>query len=198
MSKKHVILCVDDEPKVLEGLVPTLSQKYLVKTAPSGAAALDILRNTPTVSVIISDMRMPNMNGAQFLSASRLIAPNARRMLLTGHADIPTALAAVNEGGICRFLTKPCPLAEVIAAIEEGIADALVKPARRAAILEAAFALTCSETDIAQRIVEGESAKLIAASRGVAVGTVRAQIKTIMAKFGVNRQVELVVRLSQL
>jgi DNA-binding CsgD family transcriptional regulator len=70
--------------------------------------------------------------------------------------------------------------------------------ARRAAILQAAYALTSAETDIAQLLAEGQSAELIAANRRVAVGTVRAQIKSIMTKLGVGRQVELVVRLGQL
>ena len=123
MSNSHVILCVDDEPQILEALAPTLKRKYVVKTAPSGSVALDILRTTSDVTVIISDMRMPSMNGAQFLSASRQIVPNARRILLTGHADVPTALAAVNEARIWRFLTKPCSVEEVVEAIEEAIAE---------------------------------------------------------------------------
>jgi DNA-binding CsgD family transcriptional regulator len=69
---------------------------------------------------------------------------------------------------------------------------------RRAAVLQAAYALTPAEIRIAQLLAEGQSAELIAARRGVAVGTVRAQIKTIMAKVGVRRQVELVVRLTEL
>jgi DNA-binding CsgD family transcriptional regulator len=69
---------------------------------------------------------------------------------------------------------------------------------RRAAILQAAYELTSAETDIAQLLAEGQSADLIAANRGVAVGTVRAQIKAIMTKLGVNRQVELAVRLGRL
>jgi DNA-binding NtrC family response regulator len=134
MSNSHVILLVDDEPRILEALTPTLTQKYLVKTAPSGSVALDILRTTPAVAVIISDMRMPSMNGAQFLSASRQIVPNARRILLTGYADVPTALAAVNEGGICRFLTKPCPVEEIVEAIEEAIAEYDAEVRERTAI----------------------------------------------------------------
>jgi DNA-binding CsgD family transcriptional regulator len=70
--------------------------------------------------------------------------------------------------------------------------------ARRAAVLQAMYALTSAEIQIAQHLAEGQSADLIAARRGVAIGTVRAQIKTIMAKVGVRRQVELVVRLTEL
>jgi DNA-binding CsgD family transcriptional regulator len=70
--------------------------------------------------------------------------------------------------------------------------------ARRAAFLQSAYGLTSAETEIAQNLADGQSTDAIAAERGVTVGTVRAQIKTIMAKLGVSRQVELVVRLSQL
>jgi len=70
--------------------------------------------------------------------------------------------------------------------------------ARRAAILEAAYGLTAAEADVAQHLAQGKTPELIAMSRGVALGTVRAQIKTIMAKMGVGRQVELIVRLTQL
>jgi predicted signal transduction protein with EAL and GGDEF domain len=118
----------------LEGLALTLGRQYQIKTAPSGKAALEILREMPQMTVIISDMRMPNMNGAQFLAASRQIAPNARRILLTGHADVATAILAVNEGAIFRFLTKPCPSAKLIEAVEAAIADLDDEALERSAI----------------------------------------------------------------
>jgi DNA-binding CsgD family transcriptional regulator len=69
---------------------------------------------------------------------------------------------------------------------------------RRSAILQAAYELTSAETEIAQLLADGRSAEFISTNRGVVVGTVRAQIKAIMTKLGVSRQVELVVRLGQL
>ena len=123
LKSQHSILCVDDEPHILEGLTLTLGRLYHIKTAGSGKAALDILRAMPLTTIIISDMRMPGMNGAQFLAASRQIAPNARRILLTGYADVATAILAVNEGAIFRFLTKPCPGPELIEAVDAAIAD---------------------------------------------------------------------------
>lgn len=119
----HGILCVDDEPAILEALALTLGHRYQVEMAPSGKSALEILSAMPDPAVIISDMRMPSMNGAQFLAASRKIAPNARRILLTGHANTASAILAVNEGGIFRFLTKPCPFATLVEAVEAAIAD---------------------------------------------------------------------------
>jgi FixJ family two-component response regulator len=103
------VLCVDDEPNVLEGLVLHLRRRYDVETATSGAAGLDALRRRPDTAVVVSDMRMPAMDGAAFLRAVRDVAPEATRILLTGHADLDSAIAAVNEGQLFRFLTKPCP-----------------------------------------------------------------------------------------
>lgn len=114
---KPRILCVDDEPQVLEGLELNLRRHYLVEKATSGAAALELLTRQSDVAVIISDMRMPGMDGATFLARSRQIAPDAVRLLLTGQAEMHSAIAAVNEGQIFRFLTKPCPPSTLLAAV---------------------------------------------------------------------------------
>jgi CheY-like chemotaxis protein len=103
------VLCVDDEPYVLEGLRLHLRRGFELVTASGGAEALRIIERSPSFSVILSDMRMPGMDGATFLSYARRIAPDTVRVLLTGHADVDSALAAVNQGEIYRFLTKPCP-----------------------------------------------------------------------------------------
>lgn len=112
------ILCVDDEKAVLDGLSLHLRRRYDVVTAQSGAAGLEALERDPSIAVIMSDMRMPGMDGAEFLSRARKVAPNAVRLLLTGQADMASAIAAVNEGQIFRFLTKPCPPASVMAAVD--------------------------------------------------------------------------------
>ncbi|MBK6685749.1 MAG: response regulator [Deltaproteobacteria bacterium] len=102
------VLCVDDEPKVLEGLQRTLGLVFDVETATSGAEGLEkvILGN---FDVVVSDMRMPNMDGAAFLSKAKERAPDTERILLTGQADLRSTVAAINGGGIFRFLSKPCP-----------------------------------------------------------------------------------------
>jgi response regulator RpfG family c-di-GMP phosphodiesterase len=111
------VLCVDDEPHVLEGLRDSLRRSFEVDVAESGAAALALLEQDPDAyAVVISDMRMPGMSGAAFLSQARRVAPNAVRLLLTGHADLDAAIAAVNDGQLFRFLTKPCPRQELLRA----------------------------------------------------------------------------------
>jgi len=111
------VLCVDDEPLVLEGLTLHLRRAFKVFTAASGAAGLEILAQEKDFAVVVSDMRMPQMSGAQFLAKVRELFPNTVRVLLTGQSDLESAIAAVNEGQIFRFLTKPCPPNVLLAAL---------------------------------------------------------------------------------
>jgi CheY-like chemotaxis protein len=118
---RPVILCVDDEPRVLEGLSMHLGRYHDVLTATSGREGLELLRDKRGIAVVISDMRMPVMDGATFLASARQIAPHAVRMLLTGQTEVEAAIDAVNEGQIFRFLTKPCPPPTLMRAIEAAL-----------------------------------------------------------------------------
>jgi CheY-like chemotaxis protein len=115
------VLCVDDEPQVLEGLALHLRRRCQVIMATGGAEALCLLDADPTVSVVISDMRMPGMDGAAFLAKCRGLAPAATRVLLTGQAELSQVLSVVNEGQIFQFLTKPCPPPRLLAVVEAAI-----------------------------------------------------------------------------
>jgi response regulator RpfG family c-di-GMP phosphodiesterase len=108
------ILLVDDEAAILDGLRRQLRRTFTVHTATNGAEALRLLESEQ-ITVVVSDMRMPEMDGATFLSHVRRHDPHIVRILLTGNADAESAIAAVNQGQISRFLTKPCP-PEVLAA----------------------------------------------------------------------------------
>lgn len=120
-AAKPVVLCVDDEQQVLEGLALHLRRHYEVLLAPGGVEALAVLDARPDVAAIVSDMRMPGMNGATFLSHARDRHPDATRILLTGHAEADAAISAVNEGQIFRFLTKPCPPPTVLATLADAV-----------------------------------------------------------------------------
>jgi diguanylate cyclase (GGDEF)-like protein len=120
-THRHKVLCVDDEPQVLEGLILQLGRRYEVLTAPSGAQGLELLHQHDSIAAIISDMRMPRMDGATFLSRARAIAPRAARILLTGQTDLQSAIAAVNEAQVLKFLKKPCLPPDLHAAVEFGI-----------------------------------------------------------------------------
>lgn len=119
MSDK--ILFVDDEPSALEGFRRILHGSFDVQVAGSGGEALLTLDRDGPFAVVISDMRMPGMNGADFLARVRQAAPETVRMMLTGHADLHAAMDAVNRGQILHFLTKPCPKDVLVAAINSGL-----------------------------------------------------------------------------
>jgi CheY-like chemotaxis protein len=109
VSNLAKVLCVDDEPQVLNGLALQLRRRYAVTTAEGGNVGLKKLQVDGPFAVVLSDMRMPGMDGAAFLSEVRKRAPDTVRMLLTGQTDMKNAIDAVNKGQIFRFLTKPCP-----------------------------------------------------------------------------------------
>lgn len=103
------ILLVDDEPNITKSLRRLLMQvdQYDILTATSGADGLQILENNLDIGVVISDQRMPQMTGVEFLAQVRKLAPDAIRILLTGYADIEASIGAINQGAVFRYLTKP-------------------------------------------------------------------------------------------
>ncbi|HUJ62859.1 MAG TPA: HD domain-containing phosphohydrolase [Kofleriaceae bacterium] len=111
------VLCVDDEPQVLQAIALNLGRRYDIVTATSGAQALELLAGDPTIAVALSDMQMPGLSGAQWFARAKDSGHDAVRMLLTGHADLQSAIDAVNDGAVFRFLTKPCPKDALDAAI---------------------------------------------------------------------------------
>jgi len=115
------ILFVDDEPAVLDGYRRMLHRDFEVDIAVGGEVGLTTIHDCGPYSVVISDMRMPGMNGAEFLSQVRQKSPETVRMLLTGGTDLNAAIDAVNEGNIFRFLTKPCMKETLIEAIHIGL-----------------------------------------------------------------------------
>jgi response regulator RpfG family c-di-GMP phosphodiesterase len=115
------ILCVDDEPRVVDGLALQLRREYQVLTAHGGQSALQVIKEKGAPAVIISDMRMPGMDGAALLKHVKHLHPDTTRILLTGETGRDAAIAAVNEGQIFRFLTKPCPPDQLRAAIVAGV-----------------------------------------------------------------------------
>lgn len=119
--EKPLVLCVDDEVDVLEGLELHLRKRFKVRLAEGGAEGLAELERDSSFAIVMSDMRMPQMNGAEFLTKVREVAPEATRMLLTGQTDMESAITAVNEGQIFRFLTKPCPPDRLLAVFEAAL-----------------------------------------------------------------------------
>ncbi len=106
-SNRQTILFVDDEPAVLEGFQRLLHNEFEIEVAMGGPAALRRIEAAGPYAVIVADMRMPDMNGIELLELVKVSTPDTVRVMLTGTGDMDTAISAVNEGSIFRFLTKP-------------------------------------------------------------------------------------------
>ncbi|BDU73460.1 HD domain-containing phosphohydrolase [Mesoterricola silvestris] len=115
------VLLVDDDPNILSAYTRLLHRRFDLQTAQGGTEGLALLKTSGPYAVILSDMRMPVMDGVQFLAEARSRAPESVRIMLTGNADLDTAIQAVNRGHIFRFLTKPCAQPLLVSSIEAGI-----------------------------------------------------------------------------
>jgi len=102
------ILAVDDEKNILDAIQRQMRKKFHVETALGPEEGLAAVKQRGPYAVVISDLRMPKMDGIQFLTRVKQLAPDTVRVMLTGNADLENAIQAVNEGNIFRFLTKPC------------------------------------------------------------------------------------------
>jgi len=113
---------VDDESNILTAIKRQLRRDFKeIDTAISGEQGLNLIKERGPYAVVISDMRMPEMDGVKFLSRVKDMSPETVRMMLTGNADQETAIMAVNEGRIFRFLNKPCPKEMLKAAIDAAL-----------------------------------------------------------------------------
>jgi len=116
------ILIVDDETSILSALKRLFrNQSYVIFTASSGEKALELLE-AQTVDLIISDMRMPGLSGADFLEQAKTLYPLTERILLTGYSDMESTVKAINDGGIFGYLSKPWDAAEVISLVDNALA----------------------------------------------------------------------------
>ena len=134
MSEKPRLLCVDDEPDLLSSIKLNLRKRYAVTTAESGSEALalfDAAGDAVPFDLVLSDMRMPEMNGAELLSTLRLRYPDVPRLLLSGQSDLDSALAAINDAKVFRFLTKPCPPETIIESLDEALDQARLRTVER-------------------------------------------------------------------
>lgn len=115
------LLLVDDEASILSSLRRLLRPAgYTIHMAESGAAGLDILEREP-VDLVVSDMRMPEMNGAQFLEQVRKRWPDTMRILLTGYADVGSTIEAINRGEIYRYISKPWDDNQLVLTIRDAL-----------------------------------------------------------------------------
>ncbi len=119
MTKR--VLLVDDEPNVLNGYRRNLRKRFDVEVADSGSKAIDRIESDEAYAVVVSDMQMPGVTGVQVLAHAAKKHPDTIRIMLTGNADQNTAVQAVNEGRIFRFLNKPCEPETLATALDAGL-----------------------------------------------------------------------------
>lgn len=123
-GKKARLLFVDDEERILNALRSIFRNQYSVLTASSGPEAMEFM-NRFTPHVIISDQRMPEMTGVEFLRQVKGVAPNSVRILLTGYSDLASIVGSINDGEVFRFISKPWDNTEIQKTIGEAAAIAL-------------------------------------------------------------------------
>jgi response regulator RpfG family c-di-GMP phosphodiesterase len=115
------VILVDDDPNILAGYVRHLRKGLSVDVAQGGAQALEIMAKQGPYAVVVSDLKMPGMDGIELLKRVTEAWPDTVRIMLTGFADVDNAIAAVNEGHVFRFLTKPCGIETLARALAEAI-----------------------------------------------------------------------------
>jgi response regulator RpfG family c-di-GMP phosphodiesterase len=116
------VLVVDDEENILRALQRLLMDEEIeVHTATSGEAGLAVLKKLSNVGLIVSDQRMPGMNGAEFLGHSQEYVPHAQRILLTGYSDINSTIEAINKGGASRYISKPWDDDDLVKAVRDAV-----------------------------------------------------------------------------
>ena len=115
------ILCVDDEESILRGFQLNLRKDFELHLASNGKEGLEVFEKEKGFALVLSDMRMPEMDGATMLSKIKEIDSEVVTVLLTGHTDFESAIAAVNEGNVFRMLSKPCPPETLIKVLKDGL-----------------------------------------------------------------------------
>ncbi len=118
---RRTIMCVDDEQDVVDTLYDTFMDTYNVKTATGGEEALKIF-DAEDIVLVISDQRMPEMEGTELLAKINEIKPVCKKILLTGYADINAAIDAINKGSVDRYFSKPWDDEELTKAVEDLLA----------------------------------------------------------------------------
>jgi DNA-binding NtrC family response regulator len=121
-TARHPILIVDDEPEILYSLRGLLRKEFDVQTAQSAYEGLHVLRRQP-IHVVMTDQRMPQTTGVEFLRQVRTEFPDVIRLILTGYADLKAVIAAINHGCVYRYLTKPWDPDELRAVLLQASAE---------------------------------------------------------------------------
>ncbi|WP_031485178.1 HD domain-containing phosphohydrolase, partial [Maridesulfovibrio frigidus] len=188
---KARILLVDDEPNVLSSLKRQLRGAYEVDTESDPAMALVSLQSAKPYAAIVSDYRMPKMNGIEFLKGVKRIRPDTTRLMLTGYADLENAMRAVNDGHVFRFLTKPCDKETLLESLKEAVKQ---------------YELVTGKRILLERTLKGsvellsEITALVNPEAGARINRARRYVKYLAKKKGANDlwRYDIATMLSQL
>lgn len=181
---KSKILLVDDEPRVLDGYRRNLRKRYEIETAQSAAEGLEKFASDGPFAVVVSDYRMPGMDGIEFLGRVNKEFPDTTRVMLTGQADLEASIAAVNLGRVYRFLTKPCDPETLAVTLTDGIEQYRLIQAERE-LLEGTLRGTVSMVTDVMGLVDPDGHAQASRIRDTVEGTVRALGLTSTWEFGI-------------
>lgn len=154
-SKLRNILVVDDEADILSSLKRLFSRKFKVFTASSAEDAIEVMKSN-YIQVIISDERMPDISGTEFLSIVKNIFPDTARLILTGYADIDAVVNAINEGSVFRYINKPWNIKELEAAVEQAFEKHILTMENKALLKELKESNGMLEAKVRERTEELE------------------------------------------
>jgi len=185
------VLFVDDEPVLLQGYQRLLRKEFPISTAIGGAAGLLMIKQEGPFGVVISDMRMPEMDGVEFLQRVRKVAPDSIRIMLTGNSDLGTAIHAVNEGNIFRFLSKLSNKDTLVNTITDSLAQ---------------HHLVCAEKELLEKTLRGtvyvltEVLSLVSPAAFSRAARVRRYVQHVAAKLALRSawKYEIAAMMSQL
>lgn len=206
------VLFVDDDPILLKSVQRVFMDQFRLQTASSGQEAMDLLGKGAPPALAVVDQQMPGMSGIELLGRLRRDFPDTVRVMLTGQADLPTAMEAVNLGQVFRFLTKPVNLPSLRQVVVESLlafqqrqdenrlmAQALAKASGAGAAAEASALqhllearLTPRELEVLRCIGQGEVSKDIGPRLGISHRTVDVHRSHILKKLGLHNAPSLV------
>lgn len=185
------VLLVDDDLNVLQAYTRTLRGNFKVSTTDNGAEGIQILKEEGPFAVIVTDYRMPKMNGIQFLAHAKELTPDTIRIMLSGQADLDVSIQAVNEGNVFRFLNKPCPTEQFIKVLDTALEQ---------------YRLVMSERELLDKTLKGSVKLLLDISNAVnpQIFSRTSRLRTmanaiaVRLKIGNSWEVELAAMLSQI
>jgi response regulator RpfG family c-di-GMP phosphodiesterase len=185
------VLLVDDDLNILQAYTRTLRSNFKVSTSDNGADGLQILKEEGPFAVIVTDYRMPKMDGIQFLAYAKELTPDTIRIMLSGQADLEVSIQAINEGNIFRFLNKPCPTDQLIKVLNTAMEQ---------------YRLVMSERELLEKTLKGSVKLLLDISNALnprifsQASRLRTMANAIAARLKIENswEVELAVMLSQI